>query len=85
MKEHILTYYRVAIIELLPGMKPQERINVRQLFEKGNLNILVATSVAEEGLDIKACNMVIRYMYIKDMIAKIQSRGKALDAAFLEL
>ena len=69
MKEHILTYYRAGIIELLPGMKPQERINVRLLFEKGNLNILVATSVAEEGLDIKACNMVIRYMYIKDMIA----------------
>ena len=56
-------------------MQPQERIDVRQRFEEDNLNILVATSVAEEGLDIQACNMVIRYMYIKDMIAKIQSRG----------
>ena len=57
-------------------MQPRERIDVRQRFEEDNLNILVATSVAEEGLDIQACNMVIRYMYIKDMIAKIQSRGK---------
>ena len=69
-----MTYSRAGVI--LPGMKPQERINVRQLFEEGHLNILVATSVAEEGLDIQACNMVIRYVYSKDMIAKIQSRGK---------
>ena len=67
------------------GMQARERIDVRKLFEGDKYNILVATSVAEEGLDIQACNMVIRYMYIKDMIAKIQSRGKALDAAFLEL
>ena len=48
-------------------MQPQERIDVRQHFKEDHLNILVATSVAEEGLDIQACNMVI---------AKIQSRGK---------
>ena len=58
------------------GMQARERIDVRKLFEGDKYNILVATSVAEEGLDIQACNMVIRYMYIKDMIAKIQSRGK---------
>ena len=60
------------------GMQARERIDVRTLFEGDKYNILVATSVAEEGLDIQACNMVIRYMYIKDMIAKIQSKGKAL-------
>ena len=59
-------------------MQPRERIDVRQRFEEDNLNILVATSVAEEGLDIQACNMVIRYMYIKDMIAKIQSKGMCM-------
>lgn len=57
-------------------MRAQERIDVRKYFEGDKYNILVATSVAEEGLDIQACNMVVRYMYIKDMIAKIQSRGE---------
>lgn len=61
-------------------MQAQQRLDVRKLFEGDRYNILVATSVAEEGLDIQACNMVIRYMYIKDMIAKIQSRGELFYA-----
>ena len=48
---------------------------MRARFEGETYNILVATSVLEEGIDIQACNMVVRYMYVKDMIAKIQSRG----------
>lgn len=50
-------------------------MEAREGFESGKYNILVATSVLEEGIDIQACNVVIRYMYIKDMISKIQSRG----------
>ena len=57
-------------------MKPQQRFDAREGFEGEKYNILVATSVLEEGIDIKECNLVIRYMYVKDMIAKIQSRGK---------
>ncbi|XP_067948463.1 ATP-dependent RNA helicase DHX58-like isoform X1 [Watersipora subatra] len=59
------------------GMNPQQRINVRAKFEGSKYNILVATSVLEEGIDIQACIMVIRYMYVKDLIAKIQSMGRA--------
>ncbi|XP_067950025.1 ATP-dependent RNA helicase DHX58-like isoform X2 [Watersipora subatra] len=59
------------------GMTPQLRYDVMEGFEGHKYNILVATSVLEEGIDIQACNMVIRYMYVKDMIAKIQSRGRA--------
>jgi len=56
-------------------MNAQQRIDIRAKFEGNRYNILVATSVLEEGIDIQACNMVVRYMYVKDMIAKIQSRG----------
>jgi len=38
---------------------------------------LVATSVAEEGLDIRQCNVVIRFDLAKTVLAYIQSRGRA--------
>lgn len=37
----------------------------------------MATSVAEEGLDIRQCNVVIRFDLAKTVLAYIQSRGRA--------
>ena len=56
-------------------MQPAKLVDAREGFEGEKYNILVSTSVLEEGIDIQACNMVIRYMYSKDMIGKIQTRG----------
>lgn len=41
------------------------------------INILVATSVIEEGLDVTNCNVVISYNITKSLRAFIQIKGRA--------
>lgn len=38
--------------------------------------ILIATSVADEGIDIPQCNLVLMYEYIGNVVKMIQVRGK---------
>ncbi|KAL5341579.1 hypothetical protein BJX70DRAFT_405806 [Aspergillus crustosus] len=49
-------------------------------FRSGEINCLFATTVAEEGLDIADCNLVIRFDLFKTMIQYVQSRGRARQA-----
>jgi len=60
-----------------PGMTSRKLEDVLQYFRNGSHKILIATSVAEEGLDVQKCNYVIRYLHVTTDIARIQSRGEA--------
>ncbi|KAG5574722.1 hypothetical protein H5410_054856 [Solanum commersonii] len=46
-------------------------------FHKGLVNIIVATSILEEGLDVQSCNLVIRFDPPTTVCSFIQSRGRA--------
>jgi hypothetical protein len=46
-------------------------------FRIGELNLIVATAVAEEGLDIQACCNVVRWDLPANMVSWAQSRGRA--------
>lgn len=65
-------------------MTAAERNDVLNKFRDGKVNLLIATTVAEEGLDIPACNFVIRYGLVTNEIAMIQAegRGRADDSSY---
>ena len=46
-------------------------------FRAGSQDICIATSVAEEGIDIQAVNVVIRFDDPKQFVSYLQSRGRA--------
>ncbi|KAH6801617.1 dicer-like 2 [Perilla frutescens var. frutescens] len=46
-------------------------------FRKGTVNIIVSTSMLEEGLDVQSCNLVIRFDPSATICSFIQSRGRA--------
>lgn len=57
----------------------KRQLTALNMFRKGDTNCLIATSIAEEGLDIPECNLVIRFDLCSTLIQYIQSRGRARD------
>ena len=53
--------------------------NFKELFEQNKLNILIATAVLEEGIDVPICNLVIRYDFTPNFRSFVQSKGRARD------
>jgi len=58
------------------GLKQKEQKAMIEKFKSGEINVLVATSIAEEGLDIPEVNEVIFYEPIPSAIRSIQRRGR---------
>jgi len=59
-----------------PGMKQEEQNSILKNFREGEFSVLVATSIAEEGLDIPEVDLVVFYEPIPSEIRHIQRRGR---------
>ncbi len=62
--------------EAVAGMNQKQQKKIIQEFSEGDINVLCATSIAEEGLDIPEVNAVIFYEPIPSAIRKIQRAGR---------
>lgn len=58
------------------GLKQKEQIGLLEKFRSGECNVVVSTSVGEEGLDISSTNVVIFYEPVPSEIRTIQRRGR---------
>lgn len=58
------------------GLTQKQQREIINKFRRGSFNVLIATSVAEEGLDIPATELVVFYEPIPSEIRNIQRRGR---------
>ncbi|WNY25473.1 DEAD/DEAH box helicase [Methanolapillus millepedarum] len=58
------------------GLTQKQQTEILDQFRSGEFNVLIATSVAEEGLDIPATDMVLFYEPIPSEVRSIQRKGR---------
>jgi Fanconi anemia group M protein len=58
------------------GLTQKKQVEILDSFRAGEFNTLIATSVAEEGLDIPSTDLVIFYEPVPSEIRSIQRRGR---------
>mmetsp|Transcript_19940 Transcript_19940/g.36869 ORF Transcript_19940/g.36869 Transcript_19940/m.36869 type:complete len:714 (+) Transcript_19940:355-2496(+) len=60
----------------LKGMTQKQQLEVIEKFKGGELNVLIATSVGEEGLDIGEVDLIVFFDSISSPIRAIQRMGR---------
>ncbi|WP_422586562.1 DEAD/DEAH box helicase [Methanothrix sp.] len=58
------------------GLSQKKQAEILQSFRAGEYNVLIATSVGEEGIDIPATDMVLFYEPVPSEIRSIQRKGR---------
>ncbi len=58
------------------GLTQKQQVEILEKFRAGEYNVLVATSVGEEGLDIPSTDLVLFYEPIPSEIRSIQRKGR---------
>jgi Fanconi anemia group M protein len=58
------------------GLSQKEQISIIRDFEQGVYNVLVSTSVSEEGMSIRGVDIAVFYETIPSAIRNIQRRGR---------
>ncbi|XP_022864537.1 endoribonuclease Dicer homolog 2 isoform X3 [Olea europaea var. sylvestris] len=71
------TEYTAGNTSKLQSQSRKEQNKIVDEFRKGTVNIIIATSMLEEGLDVQRCNLVIRFDPSATVCSFIQSRGRA--------
>ncbi|KAK4024462.1 hypothetical protein OUZ56_009885 [Daphnia magna] len=64
------------------SLKETKILNIKQneimtSFREGLCNLIVATSVLEEEVDIPACNLIVKFDHIKTYCEYVQAKGRA--------
>jgi len=58
------------------GFTQKKQVEILDGFRNNEFNVLVATQVGEEGLDIPECNLVVFYDCVPSVVPYIQRRGR---------
>jgi Fanconi anemia group M protein len=58
------------------GLSQKKQAEILQKFRAGEFNVLIATSVGEEGIDIPATDLVLFYEPVPSEIRSIQRKGR---------
>jgi len=58
------------------GLRQKEQVEILEKFRAGEVNVIVATSIGEEGLDIPQVDLVVFYEPVPSEIRTIQRRGR---------
>ncbi|KAG7444682.1 P-loop containing nucleoside triphosphate hydrolase protein [Guyanagaster necrorhizus] len=69
--------YRHSFLDLTRKLLKQSPEETLRDFRIGEKNLIISTSVAEEGIDVQACGCVIRWDPPLNMVSWLQSRGRA--------
>ena len=68
---------RNSMMDITRSLVKESQEETLSDFKEGEKNLIVATAVAEEGIDIQACGSVIRWDPPQNMASWAQSRGRA--------
>lgn len=71
------THYMAGNSSCLQSQTRKEQMKIVDAFREGKANIIVATQILEEGLDVQSCKLVIRFDQSTNVCSFIQSRGRA--------
>ncbi|EIW59400.1 P-loop containing nucleoside triphosphate hydrolase protein [Trametes versicolor FP-101664 SS1] len=71
------SFKRHSFLDITRNILDESQADTLRDFKIGDKNLIVSTSVAEEGIDIQACGSVIRFDPPPNIVAWAQSRGRA--------
>ena len=75
-KINALRFYGQATRENDKGLSQKKQIETIEKFKNENVNVLISTSVAEEGIDIPSVDYVVLYEPVPSEIRMIQRKGR---------